>query len=106
MNEIEAVTLINKACDEAAGLVTEKKYASAYNRLANCANEIYSSGERKALRMLFSRPGGSWDAMGHGANSRLLSRAVVDAYYRLKRAVKEIPKDDDWRGGYSDQPQP
>lgn len=92
----QAPGIIRAAIQEANALASQRKFASAYDALANVAKRIVNWGETKSLRTCFQRPGGSWDAMGNGTQYNRLPREVWAASSALQEAVRLLPRTGDY----------
>jgi hypothetical protein len=88
ITEEEAVRLLNEAIALAAKEMAAKRPPAALMAIMSAVKAINSRGDRKSLRMRFSRPGGSWDAMGMGCESWRLSRQLCQAAYNAANAAK------------------
>lgn len=84
----QAPGIVRAAIQEANALASQRKFASAYDVLANVAQRIVHWGATKTLRRAFVRPGGSWDAMGLGCEAWKLPHEVMRASSALQEAVR------------------
>lgn len=91
MTRQEALNVLKAAIADAEAALRNGQKKIAYQLVADVANKINGSCQFGPLRQMFSRPGGSWAAMGSGTKQWLLTGEEYDLAEKLKNiALKDF----------------